>query len=219
MKYVAGLLLLMLFGMMVDSGLEYVLKVFIYCLPAIAAGLAGVFFVQWALGRWYRLNSSALKTSRVFAGACVLASMISGGGVAVLTLHIVGSDGYGEPAPGYVVTGAVFIMASSRISGRFRKGLQASSQTRARTKSRIDRKKSEVVRMIDKALSGDAGYGATGLALAATGPAAAGLASGEIGGDDWRALRYQELPSWVNVSWRAGSSNIGARLMGNTREG
>ncbi|MEE8372452.1 MAG: hypothetical protein V3R87_01770 [Dehalococcoidia bacterium] len=157
MKYVAGLLLLMLFGMMLDSGLEYVLKVFIYCLPAIATGLAGVFFVQWALGRWYRLNSSALKTSRVFSGVCVLVSMISGGGFAVLTLYIVGSDGYGEPAPGYVVTGAIFIMASSWITGRFRKRLTSSSRNRARTKSRIDRKKSEVVRMIDKALSGGCG--------------------------------------------------------------
>ena len=199
MKYIAGLLLLMLFGMMIDRGLEYVLKVFIYCLPAIAAGLASVFFLQWALGRWYRLNSSALKTSRLLVGACVLVSMVSGGGVAVLTLYIVGSDGYGEPAPGYVVTGAVFIMAGSWISGRFRKGLQASSQNRARTKSRVERKKSAIIGMIDQALSGDARHGAGGLVLATDSAAAANLSSVETESDGWRDMRYQEMPSWVRL--------------------
>lgn len=197
MKYVAGLLLLMLFGMMLDSGLDYVLKVFIYCLPAIAAGLAGVFFVQWALGRWYRLNSLALKTSRILAGACVLVSMVLGGGFAVLTLYAVGSDAYGEPAPGYLVTGAVFIMASSRISGRFRKGLQASSQTRSRTKSRVERKKSTIIGMIDQALGGEARHGAQGLVLAADGAAVASLSSVETQSDGWRDMKYQEMPNWV----------------------
>jgi hypothetical protein len=194
MKYVAGfVLLLVLFGMVTDLGPGYVLEALVAILPALAAGLASAYVIQWALGRWYRLKSSAVKASRVFAAASALVSVAAGAGIALLTLGAPRPFGHENPDIEYILTVVLFFMSAVWLTRRFNSRLEASCRERAEIKSRIEKKKSDIVGMINRALSGEGAQPA----LAAAGPTRVNIAKGDIVDNEWRDIRHGDLPSWI----------------------
>jgi cytochrome bd-type quinol oxidase subunit 2 len=126
---------------------------FLEALAATAIGVACMLAVQVASYRWYSNKSTAKEPSENLVNSIAIVSMVAAGIVMLYAMGKLDLYGFDDQMFSYIL--GISLFASCVIGlNRFLKGrFKRTFQDRAKERARVNRQKSEIINMINNAIS------------------------------------------------------------------
>jgi hypothetical protein len=152
MKYAVGALaFILLFSWTEGSGL--LPGALLEGLAATSIGVFCMLAVQLAAYRWYSNKSTAKEPSEHLVNGIVAVSVVAAGIAMLYSLGKLDFYEFGDRTFSFVLGIALFAVCVIGLN-RFAKGrFKLTFQTRAKERARVARQKSEIINMIDNAIS------------------------------------------------------------------